>query len=51
MKKRHEFHTPMHIIGKYDWKGCGGMECQEQEQTKDVDDLIFGEEEWYPSSR
>ena len=32
-------------------EGCENMEREEQEQSKDIDDLIFGDEEWFPSNR
>ena len=51
MKKRHYFHPSPHMIGKSKQKGREGVEREEQEQSKDIDDLIFGDEEWYPSSR
>ena len=51
MKKRHYFHPFLHMIGKSNQKECDDMEREEQEQRQDIDDLIFGDEEWRPSNR
>ena len=40
----------MHIIGKSKWKERYIVERDEQ-QNKDIDDLIFEGEEWHPSNR
>ena len=47
---QHFFRLPPHIIVQSLWKERGIME-REEEQPRDIDDLIFGDEEWYPSSR
>ena len=49
MKKRHIFCAPLHILGKYLWKGASVME--EREEVQDIDDFIFAEQEHHPSEK
>ncbi len=48
MKNRHFFHPAPHIMVQSGHKGVWHME---REEERDIDDLIFGDEEWHPSER
>lgn len=54
MKKRHNFQKSLHIMGQKQWKEreiMDGEQRTERAVERDIDDLIFEGEQWYPSER